>query len=179
MSAKTTRIVLLRGVMPTGKNKVPMATLRDVLSSAGFGNVRSWIQSGNVVLETGLDPEATAATVRRLIREHIGPELSVVVTDAKQLRATLAEQPFADAEPDRVFYTLTMDRADPTAVAELLGTDFGDDRVARAPHGFHLHVPGSMARAKLNNNLIERKLGIAATTRNRNTLSKLIELAEA
>jgi uncharacterized protein (DUF1697 family) len=52
-----TYVVLLRGVMPTGKNKVPMAQLRDVLSKAGFFNVRTYIQSGNVLVDTHLPHE--------------------------------------------------------------------------------------------------------------------------
>ncbi|NLD34588.1 MAG: DUF1697 domain-containing protein [Clostridiales bacterium] len=47
-----TLILLLRGVMPTGKNKVPMARLREVMEAAGYGRVRTWIQSGNLLIDT-------------------------------------------------------------------------------------------------------------------------------
>ena len=50
----STYIVLLRGVMPSGKNKVPMAQLREVLMRGGFGNVRTYVQSGNVLVDSGL-----------------------------------------------------------------------------------------------------------------------------
>lgn len=179
MSAVITRIALLRGVMPTGKNKVLMAELREVLAEAGFGNVRTWIQSGNALVDTDLEARATADTIRTLIRERIGPDLAIIVMDAEQLRTTLREPPFTDAAPERIFYTLTMDEPAPAAVTQLLATDFGENHLAQGPYGFYLHVPNSMARSKLNNNFIEKKLGISATTRNRNTLAKLIELAEA
>lgn len=169
-------IVLLRGVMPTGKNKVPMQQLREVLSQANFTNVRTWISTGNVLLDTDLSSGMLAAEVRNLIREHIGPDLVVIVTNVEQIQAMLDQQPFEQAQPDRVFYTFVEAEADPDRIEDVLETDFGENEIAQAPHGFYLHVPESMARSSLSNNRLEKLLGVSATTRNRNTLTKLVEL---
>ncbi len=74
-----TFIVLLRGVMPSGKNKVPMVRLREVLKEAGFGNVRTYVQSGNVVVDYGLSAQEIGKYVQELIKKHIGADLVVVV----------------------------------------------------------------------------------------------------
>src|SRR5687767_11600565 len=70
-------VVLLRAVMPSGRNKVPMARLREVLSADGFENVRTYIQSGNVIVDTPLSARAVEARVHEVIKEHIGADLAV------------------------------------------------------------------------------------------------------
>lgn len=74
----TTYIILLRGVTPTGKNKVPMGQLRDVLTMAGFRNVRTYIQSGNALVDTELSALETEKRIHDLIKEQIGADLVVV-----------------------------------------------------------------------------------------------------
>ena len=171
-------IVLLRGVMPTGKNRVPMADLRKVLDENGFPGARTWIQSGNVLLESSLDALETAAQVKRLIREHIGPDLAVIAKTPEEIKAVLAENPFTDLAPDRVFYTLWNGEIDREKAEALSQTDFGEERLHISPRAAYLYIPGSAARSKLSNNFLERRLGTSLTTRNRNTLQKLVELWE-
>lgn len=172
-----TYIVLLRGVTPTGKNRVPMAQLRQALAAHGFPGARSWIQSGNVILKTGLVQQEAAQTVRWIIREQIGPDLAVIVKTPAEVRAVLAENPFRDLAQDRVFYTQWQGALDPEKARALEAMDFGEERLVITPRAAYLFIPGSAARSKLSNNFLERRLGLAATTRNRNTLVKLIEMA--
>lgn len=107
----TTYIVLLRGVMPTGKNRVPMAQLREVLSEAGFAGVRTWIQSGNAVLRTDMAPKALETRVSELIRTHIGADLAVAVRTAAEVRQILDGNPFTADDDDlsRVFFVTLID----------------------------------------------------------------------
>ena len=102
---KHTHIILLRGVMPTGKNKVPMAQLREITLEAGYGRVQTWIQSGNLLLESEKDREETAEHIRRLIRERIGPDLAVIIRSPEEIMRALRECPFQTGFlPERVFY---------------------------------------------------------------------------
>ena len=64
----TTFVILLRGVTPSGKNKVPMARLREVLEDAGFTHVRTYIQSGNVLIDTSLTAQEVEERVRDIIK---------------------------------------------------------------------------------------------------------------
>jgi|AGTN01.2.fsa_nt_gi Uncharacterized protein conserved in bacteria len=103
-------VVLLRGVMPIGKNRVPMAQLREVLSQDNvFQGVQTWIQSGNVVLETLLSPKEVAVRVNELIKEHIGPDITIIVKTPQELQKVLDENPFAaDYDIKRVFLRFSM-----------------------------------------------------------------------
>lgn len=171
-------VILLRGVMPTGKNKVSMAKLRDVLSEGGFQNVRTYIASGNALVETDLSARATEIRVRELIRKHLGPDLVVVARTGAQLRKMLDENPFGrECDLSRVFFTSFVVPPPPPKVKELLRQDFSPEKLVITRRGGYLCIPGSAARSKLSNNYLERKLGVSATTRNFNTLSKLATMA--
>ncbi len=173
-----TYIALLRGVTPTGKNRVPMALLRQALHNHGFPGARTWIQSGNVLVNSPLSPEETGDAIRQIMKEHLGPELAVIVKTAEDVREVLAANPFSDLLPDRVFYTQWQEALNQEKAEALLSMDFGEERLAITHRAAYLYIPGSAARSKLNNNFLERRLGISATTRNRNTLIKLAEMAE-
>ncbi|MBI5179020.1 MAG: DUF1697 domain-containing protein [Nitrospinae bacterium] len=171
-----TYAVILRGVMPSGKNKVPMARLREVLVNAGFADAQTWIQSGNIALSSGLAPATLEARVQSLIKEHIGPDLAVVARTGQQLRKTLSGNPFHHLDQSRVFYTFFKKPPAAKDLRALGEKDFGDDAIALAKDGAYLHIPGNAARSKLSNAAIEKELGIPATTRNGNTVRKMIEL---
>jgi uncharacterized protein (DUF1697 family) len=163
-------IVLLRGVTPTGKNKTPMARLREVLTKAGFKEVRTYIQSGNVILRTNVSPAALEKRVHDLIKKHIGPELVIVARTAAQLKRVLDGNPFQKGHDiSRVFFVSFAQTPSAEKIKELIAQDFSPEELV---------IPGSAARSKLSNNFLERKHRVSATTRNRNTLNTLIELAE-
>ena len=174
-----TYIVLLRGVMPTGKNKVPMAQLREVLSGAGFADVRTYIQSGNVVLRSALAAEEVENRVHELIKKHIGPGLTVVAKTGGQLEAIHRGNPFTDVDISRVFYTMFAQRPPVQKVQEFLSRDFSPEQVVVAEEAAYLYIPGNAARSVLSNNFLEKKLGVSATTRNDNTMRRLIEMSRA
>jgi uncharacterized protein (DUF1697 family) len=175
-----TYIILLRGVMPSGKNRVPMAQLRTVLAMAGFRNVRTYIQTGNVLVDTELSAVETQNRIHDLIREHIGPDLAVVVRTGVELQRVLANNPFQEGyDISRVFIVLFAQVAAVERVQELLSQDFGDEKLAVAGDAAYMYIPGTYGRGKLSNNSLEKKLNVSATMRNVNTLSKLVEMSEA
>jgi uncharacterized protein (DUF1697 family) len=176
----TTYIVLLRGVMPTGRNKVPMARLREVLTDAGFKQVRTYIQSGNALVGTDLSLDEVGHRVRESIKSHIGPDLVVVVRTGAQLQAVLDDSPFRDGhDRSRVFYVSFAESPPSHRVAALAGEDFGDDKLAITNDTAYLYIPGAYGRGRLSGTFLEKRLGIAATMRNFNTMSALIALSKA
>jgi len=172
-----TLVILLRGVMPTGKNKVPMAQLRQVLAAAGFEDVRTYIQSGNALLRTNLAAPEVEQRVRELIRQHIGPDLVVVARTGAQLQKILDGNPFQNHDISRVFFTALAQTPPPEKVKQVLAQDYAPEEVVITGDAAYLYIPGSAARSKLSNNYLEKKLGVSATTRNFNTMKKLIELS--
>lgn len=172
-------IALLRGVMPTGKNKVPMARLRETVSAAGYEKVRTYIQSGNLLLESSKSRQETAEHLRRLIREQIGPDLPVILRTPQEIQKALDENPFNEGFlRERVFYVFPETKIAEETLAELAARDFGEDLLRAGDGVLYLYIPGSAARTKLNNNFLERACKTACTTRNRNTLEKLVELSQ-
>lgn len=176
--ATTTYLVFLRGVMPMGKNKVPMAHLREVLAQAGFGNVRTYIQSGNALVDTDLSAREVETRVRALIKEHIGPDLAIMARTRPQAQAVLEACPFYD-RPDvsRIFFTLLSEAPDTAKVTALLAQDYGDEALSIRSDTAYLYIPGSAARSVLSTNFLEKKLGVSATSRNLNTMRKMVELS--
>jgi uncharacterized protein (DUF1697 family) len=173
-----TYILFLRGVMPTGKNKVPMAQLREILVSFGFANVKTWIQSGNVVLNTDLNPETLAGTVSRLIEDEIGAQIPVVVKSREDLMQIIEENPFQgeDFDISRAFFAMYNGELNEELKAKLLAEDFSPEYLSITHQVAYMYIPGTYGRGKLSNNFLEKKLKHVATSRNFNTISKMIEL---
>ena len=173
-------IALLRGVMPTGKNRIPkMAELQQLLSSE-FDKVRTYIQSGNIVFLSNKMRNEIGLKVSQLINENIGADLPTIVVTREETQEILDKNPFTGEYYDitRVFFTLTNDILAPELVEKLEKETFEGEELAIIENKIYLYLPNDASRSKLNNNFIEKKLKIVATTRNFNTLSKLITMVD-
>jgi len=103
----TTYVLLVRGVTPSGRNKLPMSRFREVLEKAGFTRVRTYIQSGNALVDTELPAHAVEKSVSKLIRDEIGPELVVIARTGAELEEALEANPFTEGYSlSRVFLSL-------------------------------------------------------------------------
>jgi uncharacterized protein (DUF1697 family) len=119
--AATTHIVLLRGVNLGARNRVAMPKLRDVLADAGFDDVHTYVQSGNVVLSSSLPPAKVEARCRRAIADGIGLDVDVVVRTRRQLAAVVERNPLGDVATDPKRYQVAFLAARPSrAVVERL-----------------------------------------------------------
>src|SRR5256885_10298872 len=108
----TRYIALLRGINVGGRNKVPMAGLRATCESVGCTEVATYIQSGNVVLTSPLDPAKLRAALEAAITEQLGVAPVVVIRDHGQLAAVLAGNPFPDADPGHLHVAFLSDSLD-------------------------------------------------------------------
>lgn len=176
-----TRIALLRGVNVGGRS-LPMAELREDLAALGFEDVRTYIQSGNVVFRDP-DPADAAATAARIAdaienRHEFRPR--VLVLSADRFRAALDTNPFPDAEAaPRTLHLFFLaeearDEADLEAL-EALSTD--TERFHLGDRVFYLHAPDGFGRSKLAAKA-ESLLGVPATARNWRTASRLRKMIE-
>ncbi len=174
-----TFVILLRGVMPTGKNKVLMAPLRAALTKAGLGSVRTYIQSGNVIATSPLRPPQLEERVHDVIQKDLGADLTVVARTAEQFRDILRRNPFAHADTSRLYLSLLASPPDPDRLADLLATDWSPDEVRIVGDVVFTLYATKYGDSKFNNNFFERKLHVAATTRNFNTMTRLVALSTA
>jgi uncharacterized protein (DUF1697 family) len=172
-----TYAIFLRGVTPTGKNRVPMADLRLALAKAGLRDVRTYIQSGNVIARSNLGPVSIEALVHEVILKEIGADLAVVARTHPQIKRILEGNPFPADAASRTYYTLFASTPAAPLVKELLRIDFSPDEVQIVGDTLYTLYATKHSHSKFNNNFYERKLKIAATTRNFNTMSRLLELS--
>ena len=93
MASTTSYVALLRGINVGGRNRVPMAELRDALERAGHRSVRTYIQSGNVVFETDAARGALEADIEAVLEERFGFPIPVVVRSHRQMRAVVRSAP--------------------------------------------------------------------------------------
>ena len=179
MKKKKPYIVLLRGVMPTGKNRIPkMSFLQEILSTE-FDSVRTYIQSWNIVLISDRSRSEIAKKVFELIKKHIGPELPSIGVTREEIQEILDKNPFwADYDISRVFFTLTNDSLDSELLEKMKKEIFDGQELKIVENKLYMYLPKDASRTKLNNNYLEKKLKIVATTRNFNTLTKLVEMVE-
>lgn len=169
-------VILLRGVMPTGRNRVPMALLREALGEEGLVDVRTYIASGNVIASSALGTAKVEKLVHDVIEREFGGDLTVIARTASQFRELLANNPFPTAETSRVYFTLFATRPDPQRLAALLATDVSPERIEFVGDMLYTLYATKLSESKYHNNAYERLLKVAATTRNFNTMTKLVEL---
>ncbi len=174
-----TFVILLRGIAPTGKNKVPMAPLREALTEAGLGEVRTYIQSGNVIATSEFTHVEIEKLVHDVIQKEFGGNIAVIARTTKEFTGILKRCPFTNVDRSKLYFSLLSANPDKELLREFLSTDFSPDQVRFVGDTIYTLYAIKHSASKFNNNYFERKLKIVATTRNLNTMSKLVALAVA
>lgn len=169
--------ILLRGVTPTGKNRVPMAELRTALINAGLLDVQTYIQSGNVVAKSDLDQSSIRSLVHEVIAREIGADIAVIARTHDQLKRAMEDNPFPLSAASRTYFSLFAAPPASHLIEELYQLDFSPDSVKVVGNTLYTLYATKHSDSKFNNNFFERKLKVAATTRNFNTMSRLVELS--
>lgn len=167
----TRYIVLLRGINVSGKNKLPMKDLRVLLNSSGFQNVQTYIQSGNIVLESTKSKKEVEEEISRAIQNQFGYEVPSFAYTAEDWEAILKECPYVEEEK-KVYFTFLSDIPEVTEV-EVKKAETDEFTIAK--NMVYLSCL-SYGKTKLSNNLFERKLHLKATSRNYRTTLKLFEM---
>ena len=175
----TRYVALLRGINLGPTRRVPMAELRAALESAGYLDVRTLVQSGNVVLSSGAGPALLERNVGRVLREAFGFDIPVVARTRDELAEVIARDPFGDEATDPARYQVSFlgSEPDPAGAAELETADVAPERVAVIGREVYAWHPGGVGRSKLATLITDRRLGTEVTARNWRTITRLLELA--
>ena len=182
MPRTTTYVALLRGINLGARNKVSMADLRDLFDALGAEDVRTYVQSGNVVFKSRVgNPAELIKVVERRIRSDLGLSVTVLLRTKAELAKVLGGNPFVESgrDPTKLHVTFLADRPDRARVRDLEEREFGPDEHRVVGREVYLYCPNGYGRTKLNNAYLEKQLGAAATTRNWKTVTNLVELASA
>ncbi|MFJ8715592.1 DUF1697 domain-containing protein [Streptomyces violaceus] len=180
----TTYAALLRGINVGGSRKVPMADLRALLEGLGYEGVRTYLQSGQAVFTSGHgDAEASAAEITHAIEKHFGFGVDVIVRDHAYLKAIADACPFpaADLEPKQLHVTYFSAPVAPDRFAEIDQAAYLPEEFRLGDRALYLYAPNGLGRSKLAEHLSKPRInkGVIATTRNWNTVTKLVELTDA
>lgn len=173
-----TIIALFRGINVGGKNRLRMADLTDLLADLGLRHIQTYIQSGNVLFQSE-DPDLAhlADQISRLVGERCGFIPSVLLLTAQALTEAAAQNPFpaGEAEPKslHLFFLASAPTAPDLAALESIKT--ATEQFRLVGNVFYLYAPDGVGRSKLAAN-VEKLLGVEATARNWNTVSKLVEM---
>lgn len=173
----TVYIVLFRGV--GGATQLPTARLREALGKAGFGNVATYINSGNAVLSSALSLKETAAEIAAICRKEFGFEKDIMLVSRADWAKLIRQNPFPEAvDTPTTLHAFALDgMPNKEAVVALAARAAPHERVAVRGKVLYFHAPEGFGTSKLPP-AIDRTLGVASTARNWNTVRKLMELAD-
>jgi uncharacterized protein (DUF1697 family) len=172
-------IVLLRGINIGSRNRIAMPELREALESAGFDDVQTYVQSGNVVLSSGKPAAEVAQACEQQIEKSFGLDIDVITRTRSQLAKVVERNPLADVATDPKRYQVSFLSAKPSAdvVRKLEEVAAEQERVVLAGREIYAWHPEGIGRSRLWTLLAGRGLGVTATARNWTTVTKLLELA--
>ena len=172
-----TYVAMLRSINVGGRNRVGMDDLRALVASAGYRDVATYVQSGNVVFAGTGSPKVVGKGIEERLSSELGLTVPVIVRSRHQMKAVLDRIPFAPGELDpKTLHVTFLAEAPVSAAVEALAADagrFGNDRGVVVGQEVYLHCPGGYGQTKLNNAFLERRLGCVATTRNWRTVTTL------
>ncbi len=164
-----TYICLLRAVNVGGTGKLPMAELRAMCEAAGFGDVRTYIASGNVVLRSESTARQVQQTLEAVLADYAGKPVGVLVRTPAEMAAALADSPFSDTLPNRTIVIFLDQPPGADALRSISGQN--GEELALGTREIYVHYGVGMSDSKL-----KIPAGKAGTARNINTVSKLVEM---
>ena len=173
-------VALLRAVNLGPHKRVSMPDLRKALEAAGYEDVQTYVQSGNLVLTSGLTPAKLASALERELAASLGLETDVLVRSRDELADVVEREPFGNVADDPRFLQVTfLPKALPAGKRrELESADVAPERVVVDGREIYAWHAGGVGRSELAKLLTARKLGLAGTARNWRTVTKLLELAD-
>ncbi|QRX91685.1 DUF1697 domain-containing protein [Streptomyces noursei] len=177
------QIALLRGINVGGHNSFPKARQLELARSLGLADVTVLLQTGNIVFaDPGTPPKETARRFEERIAAELGLTVPVLVRTRDELAATVAGNPFPSAVPEPKTLHVTFLSEAPTDTARLDALDqaaYAPDQFRLIGRELFLWCPGGSGRSRLAEAVGRARLGVTATARNWNTVTKLLALADA
>jgi uncharacterized protein (DUF1697 family) len=175
-----TFISMLRGINVSGQKRVGMTALKSLYESLGMLNVRTYVQSGNLVFESNeQSPSKLANMIEVQIERSLGFSVSVFIREPKDFEQIIASNPFLkrNEDPSKLHVTFLDDSLLGSALSNLAMPNKEGDEFFAGDKGIYLFCPNGYGRTKLSNAFFERKLKVAATTRNWKTVNALYKIA--
>jgi len=173
-----TYIVLLKGINVGGHKKVPMAELCELLTKSGFKNVQTYIQSGNIILRSlEENTQKIEEVIKNAILDYFGFEVSVLAKTKSDLIRIFDESPFSGVEKKASYFIMLHDIPSEELVKIASEKVYDGEAYKIIKNCIYYYSAKGFGQAKFNTNFFERKLKTFATSRNFNTMVKLLSLS--
>jgi uncharacterized protein (DUF1697 family) len=158
-----------------------MPELRALLAEGGFSDVRTYVQSGNVVVSSRRSPAQVGNEAERLIADRFGFEVDVIVRTDSELAEVVRRNPLAEVATDPKRYQVSFLEAepDPEAVERIAAVAAESERLVAIGRELYAWHPAGVARSKLWAKLAGNGLGVRATARNWTTVETLVEMTRS
>jgi uncharacterized protein (DUF1697 family) len=176
-----TYISILRGINVSGQKIVKMDALKKMYTKLGFLNCNTYVQSGNVIFQfKNEEPEPLEKIIQNKIKTEFGFDVPVIVMDINKLKRIVNRNPFiSDNSKIPSYMHITFLASQPRDIDEsaILNKKAPAEGIVFTKEAIYLYCPNGYGKTRLNNNFLENKLKVKATTRNWKTTNKLLELA--
>lgn len=174
-------VALLRGINVSGRNKISMAKLRVTCAGIGCKDVRTYIQSGNVVFTSSLSAKALERRLEQTIERQFRLLIPVVMRSASSWRRYVKSNPFSDeAKREAKWVLLALSKRPPrsNAASEMQQRATQGERVLKRGDAMWIHYASGIGRSKLTPAVLDRHVGSSVTARNWRTVLKLDEMMQ-
>ena len=172
-----TYISILRGINVSGQKKIKMEALKALYESLGLKNIIVYIQSGNVIFESKeTDIKKLTIKIEKRIKTSFGFDVVVFIKSKNDLQKIFSKNPFTKKDPKSIYITFLSDIPENIPTEEINRVKDKSEEFVFLGKEIFLFCPNGYGRTKLSNNFFEGKLKLSATTRNWNTINKLLRL---
>ena len=171
-----TYISLLRGINVAGQKKILMADLKALYEDLGFENVKTYIQSGNVVFNFKKTNKVDLENlIFEKVKAHYSFEVANLILEAEEIENALESNPYPKIE--KPYFTFLSELPQQENIDELNKHQFDNEFYELKGKVIYSHYPNGAGRSKMTLNFFEKKLKVRGTARNLNTTRKLLDLA--
>ena len=172
-----TYIVLLRGINVGGHKKVPMAELRQLLNDAGFDAVKTYIQTGNIILQSTEDKNVVEQQVQDAIQSHFGFQVPTIAKTNEDLQRQFRACPFPEDKKKESYFVILSHAPRKALVDNVMEISYDNEEFHIVDDCLYFHSSAGYGKSKFNMNLFEKRLNVKATSRNYKTMLKLIAMS--
>jgi uncharacterized protein (DUF1697 family) len=174
------KIAILRGINVGGKRKILMDDLKALCEKLGLENVRTYIQSGNLIFTSETINSELENNLEKAITDKFGFDVPVIVRSSEELQTSIDKNPFfdGDADIDRLHLTFLKEKPTKENEEKTLTYNYAPDKFKIDGRNVFIFCTGKYHKSKLTNAFFEKKLNTGATTRNWKTVLKLYDLSK-
>ncbi len=179
MIKQKTYISFLRGINVSGQKKIKMEELRKLYSSAGLLNVKSYIQSGNLIFQSSIkSKKALSKLIARKIKTFLGYDVDVIMRTKEELEKIIKNNPHPTEPANRLLISFLSEKPKEIPQERIDEKKEKDDKIHFSDQEIYFYCPGGYGKSKLSNNFFEKELNLSATTRNWRSTNKILEIAK-